>query len=64
MAGTSDPKKAASIYEFGAKDIDGNEWPHIPLHRQPTTLENDVNQLLTDITFSCIKIQDPTSSVF
>ena len=25
MAGNSDPKKAASIYEFSAKDIDGNE---------------------------------------
>jgi len=32
-------------------DIDGNEWPRIPLHKKPTTLENDFNQLLTNITF-------------
>ena len=25
MAANSEPKKAASIYEFSAKDIDGNE---------------------------------------
>ena len=32
-------------------DIEGNEWPHIPIHKQPTSLENDFNQLLTNITF-------------
>ena len=32
-------------------DIDGNEWPHIPLHKEPTSLEDDFNQLLTNITF-------------
>merc|ERR1712208_3127 len=32
-------------------DIDGNEWPHIPLHKKPTSLEDDFNQLLTNITF-------------
>ena len=32
-------------------DVDGNEWPHTPLHREPTNLEDDFNQLLTNITF-------------
>ena len=32
-------------------DIDGNEWPHTPLHKEPTSLEEDFNQLLTNITF-------------
>ena len=32
-------------------DIDGNEWPHIPLHKEPTSLEDDFNKLLTNITF-------------
>ena len=32
-------------------DIDGNEWPHIPLHKEPTSLERNFNQLLTNITF-------------
>ena len=32
-------------------DVDGNEWPHTPLHRAPTNLEDDLNQLLTNITF-------------
>ena len=30
----------------------GNEWPHIPLHKKPSTLENDFNHLLMNITFS------------
>ena len=33
-------------------DIAGNEWPHIPLHKPPTSLENNFNQLLTNITFA------------
>ena len=33
-------------------DIDGNEWPRIPLHKEPTKLEKDFNQLLTNITFA------------
>ena len=32
-------------------DMDGNEWPHVPLHKEPTSLEDDFNQLLTHITF-------------
>ena len=32
-------------------DVDGNEWPHMPMHRKPTNLEDDFNQLLTNITF-------------
>ena len=32
-------------------DIDGNEWPHIPLHKEPMSLQNGFNQLLTNITF-------------
>merc|ERR1711974_4128 len=32
-------------------DIAGNEWPHTPLHKEPTSLEEDFNQLLTNITF-------------
>ena len=27
-------------------DIEGNEWPHVPLHKEPTSLEDDFNQLL------------------
>ena len=36
-------------------DQDGNEWPHIPLRRQPTPLEEDFNQLLTRATFKMSK---------
>ena len=32
-------------------DLGGTNWPHVPLHKKPTTLEKDFNQLLTDITF-------------
>ena len=32
-------------------DIDGNEWPHIPLYKEPTPLENNFNQVLMDIAF-------------
>ena len=32
-------------------DAEGNEWPHYPLHRKPTALEEDFNQLLTNIVF-------------
>ena len=32
-------------------DIYGNEWPHIPLQKKPTSLEHNFNQLLTSITF-------------
>ena len=32
-------------------DVDGNEWPYIPLHKEPTNLEYSFNQLLTNITF-------------
>ena len=32
-------------------DGDGNEWPYIPLHKEPTKLEYNFNQLLTNITF-------------
>ena len=32
-------------------DIGGTNWPHIPLHKKPTALEEDFNQLLTNITF-------------
>ena len=32
-------------------DADGNEWPHIPLHKKPTPLEHDFDQLLMNITF-------------
>ena len=31
-------------------DVDGNEWPYIPLHNQPTSLEDDFNQLLMNLT--------------
>ena len=31
-------------------DISGNEWPHIPLHEKPTSLEHDFDQLLASIT--------------
>ena len=33
-------------------DVDGNEWPYIPLHKEPTNLEYNFNQLLTNITFA------------
>ena len=32
-------------------DVDGNEWPHIPLYKEPTSLEHQFNELLTNITF-------------
>ena len=32
-------------------DIDRNDWPHTPLHKEPTVLEDDFNQLMTNITF-------------
>ena len=32
-------------------DIDGNEWPHIPLHKDPSSLAEDFNQMLTNLTF-------------
>ena len=32
-------------------DVFENEWPGIPLHKEPNQLENDFNQLLMDITF-------------
>ena len=32
-------------------DLGESNWPHIPLHKKPTSLENDFNQLLTNITF-------------
>ena len=32
-------------------DVDGNEWPHIPLYKEPTPLENNFNQVLMDIAF-------------
>ena len=30
--------------------IKGNEWPHIPLHKEPSKLEEKFNHLLTGIT--------------
>ena len=33
-------------------DVDGNEWPYIPLHKKPTNLEYNFNQLLSNITFA------------
>ena len=36
-------------------DQDGNEWPHIPLRRGPTSLEEDFNQLLTRVTVKMSK---------
>ena len=33
-------------------DVDGNEWPYIPLHKEPTNLEYNFNQLLSNITFA------------
>ena len=32
-------------------DIGGNEWPHSPLHKDPTALAKDFNQLLTKLTY-------------
>ena len=32
-------------------DTGGSNWPHIPLHKEPSPLENDFNQLLENITF-------------
>ena len=32
-------------------DVFENEWPGIPLHKEPNQLENDFNQLLMDVTF-------------
>ena len=32
-------------------DLDGNEWPHIPLNEEPDSLSDDFNTLLTKITF-------------
>ena len=31
--------------------MDGNEWPHIPLHKDATPLEDNFNKLLTNIVF-------------
>ena len=31
-------------------DTTGSNWPHVPLHNEPTALENDFNQLLENIT--------------
>ena len=31
-------------------DMDGNEWPHAPLHSVPTPLETNLNNYLTEIT--------------
>ena len=31
-------------------DMDGNEWPHAPLHSVPTPMENNLNNYLTEIT--------------
>ena len=32
-------------------DLGGTNWPHIPLHKKPTKLEEDFHQLLTNITY-------------
>ena len=32
-------------------DLEGNAWPHIPLHKDPISLANDFNKLLMDLTF-------------
>ena len=32
-------------------DVDGNEWPHIPLHKDPNSLENDFDNMLSKFTF-------------
>ena len=32
-------------------DIGGNEWPHNPLHEDPTSLADDFNELLTKLTY-------------
>ena len=32
-------------------DLGGANWPHIPLYKKPTKLEEDFNQLLTNITY-------------
>ena len=32
-------------------DLGGSNWPHIPFHRKQTSLEEDFNGLLTNITF-------------
>ena len=35
-------------YFGGTKE---NIWPHIPLHKEPTSLEESFNQLLANITY-------------
>lgn len=32
-------------------DAKGNEWPHTPLHKDPNSLENEFNNLLSEFTF-------------
>ena len=32
-------------------DLGGTNWPHIPLHKKPTKLEEDFHHLLTNITY-------------
>ena len=32
-------------------DLGGSNWPHIPFHRKQTSLEEEFNGLLTNITF-------------
>ena len=32
-------------------DLGGSNWPHIPFHRKQTSLEEEFNRLLTNITF-------------
>ena len=32
-------------------DTGGSNWPHIPLHKEPTLLENEFNQLLENISY-------------
>ena len=32
-------------------DVDMQNWPHVPLHKEPTALEEDLHQLLTNFTF-------------
>ena len=31
-------------------DFDGNEWPHVPLNKEPTPLEVNLNHILTNLT--------------
>ena len=32
-------------------DLDIQNWPHVPLHKEPTSLEEDFHKLLTNFTF-------------